>query len=60
MRIMALRHARVGVTKLFGNNAHRNAAHGECRSVSMSQHMERNRPLDLRPLARFQHWPRLM
>jgi hypothetical protein len=28
-------HSRVGVAELFGNNAHRDAAHGERRAMSM-------------------------
>ena len=30
MRIVLLRHSSVGVAELFGNDTHRNAAHGQC------------------------------
>ena len=60
MRIVLFGHPRVGMSKLFGNNAHRDAAHGERRAVGMAEHMERDFWLDLRSPASFPHGPQLM
>jgi flagellar biogenesis protein FliO len=40
VRVVLFRHARVGMTKLLGDDAHRNALHGECRTVCVTQHVE--------------------
>ena len=40
VRIVLFGHPRVGMAKLFGDDAHRNAAHGERRAMSMPKHME--------------------
>ena len=60
VRIVLFRHARVGMAKLFGNDAHRNTLHGECRAVGMAKHMERDFRLDLRSPASFPHRPQLV
>ena len=40
VRVVLLRHPRVGVAKLFGDDAHRYALHGEGRAVRVAEHME--------------------
>jgi hypothetical protein len=43
MRVVLFRHSRVGVSELRGNDAHRYAAHGKRRSVSVTENMEADR-----------------
>jgi hypothetical protein len=38
MGIVLLGHARVGMAQLLGDHAHRHAAHGEHRTVSVAEH----------------------
>ena len=47
MRIVLFGHPRVGMTKLFGDNTHRNAAHGEDQAIGLAEHVERDFWLDI-------------
>jgi hypothetical protein len=40
VRIVLFRHPRAGVAQLFGNDAHRHAAHDERRAMCMPKHVE--------------------
>jgi hypothetical protein len=52
MRVVLFRHASVGMPKLRGDDAHRNALHHKRRALGMAQHMERRRQFDLRDARR--------
>src|SRR5215470_13557142 len=51
VRVNAFGHANAGVTKLFGNDAHRHAPRGEVRGVSVTQNMKVCRRAYPSPLA---------
>src|SRR5262249_9646869 len=60
VRVVLFGHPRVGMAELLGNDAHRHAAHGQRRAMRMSQYVERNGGLDLRPITCIQHRPQLV
>jgi hypothetical protein len=51
VRIVLFSHPRVGMAKLFGNHAHRQAAHGQGRAMRVSKYVKGNGGLDIRAIA---------
>ena len=47
MRIVLFGHARIGMTKLLGDDTRRNAAHGERRAVRMAEQVKEIAGLNL-------------
>src|SRR5438876_317498 len=60
MRVVPLRHPRIGMAKLRGDNAHWYALHREAACIGVPENMERDCRADLGGGTRLSHRPKLM